>query len=200
MQATIQLTTVLLLALLSVGCANVKVVFDEREDLSEYQTWDWLAAEGSSVDVAHGDAMAVDSHLSRLIEQRLGENGYTRSEIEPDFFVAYRLVQRHRDVLVNEPSAITQLSSLHSSPSYLIEGSRLATRRYSELRLGIIAYRSGVGIWHAKFGQYDDELNAVSVSAAAATLLEGLPRRRQASRHRTTKSSSTLGPTFVEHP
>jgi len=83
MRVVRHLVSVLTLALLGSGCANVEVLFDEGGDLSQYRTWDWLETGSSSVDVVRGSADAIDSELRALIAQRLDRNGYRHAESEP---------------------------------------------------------------------------------------------------------------------
>ncbi|MFQ5417055.1 MAG: DUF4136 domain-containing protein [Myxococcota bacterium] len=180
MQGAIHLIAVLLVAALGTHCATgIDVVFDEREDLSKYQTWNWLPREGARVEVTHGNAAALDAKLARLIERQLLENGFRRAGVRPDFYVHYRLARRRHLVVVVEPSAVYELSSLHSSPSYVIEGTQKVTHRYTELRLAIGAVRARGGtLWRATFAQDEREHAAVKLDDAVAMLLERFPRHQ----------------------
>lgn len=173
-----QLTAVLLLALLGTGCVGTaQIEFDEREDLSTYQTWDWLVR--TKLDVTPGVPAATKAKLIRLIDQRLLDNGFRRSgAAEPDFYMTFQLAMRRRPVEVSEPSAIYQLSSFHSSPSYLIEGNRIVTHQYSEMRLAIAAIRPGAGtVWQATFSQFERAYQAMKLEEAVAMLLARFPRQ-----------------------
>jgi hypothetical protein len=126
-------TTSILLATLGLGCATagMNVAFDERADLSKFETWAWLPRDTAEIDRA-GRSAKLDHELARLLERRLLESGFRFSSLEPDFYVAFELTRRQRLVVVSEPSAIYELSSLHSSPSYRFEGSRQTMLHYSE--------------------------------------------------------------------
>ncbi len=178
MKGAVQVITLFLLAALSNACAgNVDLVFVAGEDLSKCQTWNWLPRRGSNIDVTQGDPALIGAKLSRLIERKLIDNGFRRAFTDPDFHVTYQLAQRRHLVEENEPSAIYELSSLDSSPSYSIERSDRVTHRYQEMRLGIAAIRPGGGtLWHATFTQYEREHHAVKLDDAVAMLLARLPR------------------------
>jgi hypothetical protein len=179
MRGAIHLIAIFLLAALATGgCATgVEILFDEREDLSKYQTWNWLPRNGPRVQTTHRSAAAIDARIAQLIEQKLLENGFRRVGVAPDFYVSYQLALQRRLVVVNEPSAIYELSSLHSSPSYVIEKFEKATHRYTEMQLAIGAMRPRGGtLWHASFAQNEREHHAVKLDDAVAMLLARFPR------------------------
>ena len=106
MKAVPQLITVLFVAVLSAGCVGTaNVVFDEREDVSEYQSWSWLVRDSPSVEVSHGNAMAVDTELANLIEHWLLDRGFHRTDGVADFYVTYRLIRRRHQVVLAEKVA-----------------------------------------------------------------------------------------------
>jgi len=181
MQASIQLIALFLVATLTSGCVTKgRIAFDVREDLSQYQTWGWLPQEGRKVEVTDDSAELLNAKLTRLIEQRLSRNGFQRVGFDPDFYLTYRLSLREHWIVVNEPTAIYQLSSHHSSPSYLIESSRKVTHRYTEMRLGIAAVHAGRGtLWRASFSQDARSVHAVKLDDAVARLLARFPSARR---------------------
>jgi hypothetical protein len=179
MRGTIHLVAILL-TVLSVGCAaTVDIVVDEREDLSPCRTWDWLPHARSSIEAPHGDAAALDARLARLIEQHLVGNGFERVGGRADFFVSYRLVLRHQTAVVIEPRAAHELSSHHSTGSFLIEGSERVTRDYAEIHLAIgVTEARGRTLWHAGLMQQAEDSFALKLDDAVAVLLERFPRHR----------------------
>jgi hypothetical protein len=179
MRGTIHLVAILL-APLGLGCATtVDVVVDAREDFSQYRTWDWSSRARSNVDAPDGDAAALDARLARLIERRLLENGFERVGNRADFFVTYQLALRHRSVVVNQPRALYQLDSHHSSGSYLIEGSERVTRVYSVIHLAIgVTEARGRTLWRASLVQQVEDGFALKLNDAVASLLERFPRQR----------------------
>jgi hypothetical protein len=177
MRGTIQTTTAILLATLGLGCATTRahVALDERDDLSKYETWAWLPRDNVRVE-GTDHAAALDGKLARLVERKLLESGFRFSSAKPDFYVTFQLALREHRVVVNEPSAIYELSSLHSSPSIQIEGTRQTTHHYSEMQLAIgMARANGERLWLATFSQNERQLDAVPLDDAVALLLERLP-------------------------
>lgn len=179
MRGTILLFAILV-AVLGAGCAGtVDVVVDEREDLSPHRTWDWSPHARSNVAAPHGDAAALDARLARLIGQSLLANGFQRARGRADFFVTYRLGLRRRAVVVNQPRAAYELSSLHSSGSYLIEGSERVTRVYMEIHLAVgVTGARGRTLWHAELAQRAEDIFALKLEEAVALLFERFPRHR----------------------
>ena len=174
MRGAIQPTTILFLAMLGLGCATqgIHVAFDAADDLSKYETWAWLPHEGARVEAA-GGAAALDAKLARRVERKLVESGFRFSSREPDFYVSFQLALREHRVVVNEPSAIYELSSLHASPSFRIEGTRQATYRYFEIRLAIGMTRAGGGrLWLATLRQNEREFDAVPFDGFGQTEIE----------------------------
>jgi hypothetical protein len=168
-----------ILLALGVGCAStVDVVYDERQDFSSYRTWDWLPQDLPSIDAPHSNADALDARLMRLIERELVASGFPRAGAgPPDFFVTYHLALRRRSVLIDEPAAPYLLSSLHSSPSYWIEGSRKAKRVYEDVRLAIgMSEGRGRMIWRALLQRTLEDPSLLPLDADVATLLARIPR------------------------
>ena len=179
MRGAIHLLVILLTAL-GAGCAtNVNVVFDKREDLSRYRTWDWFPNARADIDAPSGEAAGLDARLARLIEQGLRANGFVRGGEHADFFVTYRLALRRRSVVVEQPSAVYHLSSYSSQGSFLIEGSETKTRIYQEIHLSIsITGARGRILWRAQLVQQQEEDFALKLNDAVAILLERFPRQR----------------------
>jgi hypothetical protein len=179
MRGAIHLVAILLTAL-GAGCAtNVNVVFDKREDLSRYRTWDWFPNARADIDAPGGEAVALDLRLARLIEQGLLANGFVRGGKDADFFVSYRLALRQRSVVVEQPSAVYRLDSYSSQGSFLIEGSEKQTRIYREthLSIGVTGARGGI-LWRAQLVQREEASFALKLNDAVAILLERFPLRR----------------------
>ncbi len=141
MRRTVQLFATLLaipLAGLGLGCSTttVDVTFDESEDFSRYQTWNWLPRVPHRVDAPFGNEAALDSRLARVITRTLTDQGLERAD-SPDFFVTYHLALQRRAELLTVPEAPYQLSSHHSSPSYYVESSHQEWRVYEVFKLAV---------------------------------------------------------------
>jgi hypothetical protein len=171
-----------LLALLFAGlgsaCASSEYVFyDEREDLSRYHTWSWLPHDAPSVDAPHAQERAIDARLARVIERELAASGFARSAGRPDFYVAYHLALERYSMVVDEPRAPYLLSSLTSSPSYLVEGSRKATRVQEQLRLAIrFVEPEGRMLWQAGLVRVQEDHRTLPLDRDVASLLARFPR------------------------
>ncbi len=178
MQGAIQLISVFVVATLTAACVTgSRVEFDARQDLSPYQTWNWLPRESVQVEKNDGNAAALESKLERLIEERLSAKGFRRVKLAPDFYLSYELALREYPIVVNEPSAIQQLSSLHAK-SYLIETTNSVTRIYTDTRLVVTAARIGQGLlWRASFSENEERIYAAKLDYAVARLFEHFPQR-----------------------
>jgi hypothetical protein len=165
---------------LGVGCAaTVDVVVDEREDLSQYRTWDWSPRARANVDAPDGNAAALDARLARLIEQHLAANGFERTGYRADFFISYRLALRSRAAVIIQPRAAYELSSHHSSASFVIEGSERVTRVYEQIHLAIgVTEAGGRTLWRAELMQEEEDIFALKLDDAVALLFERFPRHR----------------------
>ena len=179
MKGSVACIAAFFLAILTAGCAyRGSTLIDARVDLAQYSTWSWLPRRDARVAVSHGEAAALDTQLSQLIERRLGEKGWRRVALEPDFYLTYQLALVEQQIVVHEPRAIFELSSLHSSPSYLIESSRKVSQRYVDTRLGIVALRAGGEVlWSGTFSQNEQRNHAVKLEEAVARLIERFPHR-----------------------
>ncbi len=167
-----------LLAGLGVACATtVHVAFDEREDFSTYRTWNWQSDRARTVDAPLGDAPALDAALARLIEGALRDRGFTRSRDRADFFVATHLTVEREFVTVSETGAMQVLSSLHYSPSYWVQATKRALRRYESAQLAIVVtdgHRQR-RVWRGEFqGRFPGDF-APHLGDAVSRLLERFP-------------------------
>jgi hypothetical protein len=164
-------------ACFGLGCAHSVVVdIDEQEDFSRYQSWDWMPQVNRKVIAPYGSASALDARVAELIETSLSKQGLERTSDHPDFYLTYLLiVTRHAEV-VQQAVAPYLLSSLDSSPSYLIEGSVAEVRRYDQYRLAIgVSHGPGRMTWRGAVAgrvAIEDEL---PLDDAIATLFERFP-------------------------
>jgi len=179
MRGTIHLVAILLTAL-SAGCTTtVDVVFDERQGFSQHRTWDWSSITRPIIDAPDANAEALEARMARLIEQRLHENGFRRAGDRAEFFVTYQLSLRRQTVIVNEPSAIYELSSHHASGSFTIEGTNRVARVYEGIHLAIgVTGARGRTVWRAELTQQAEDIFALKLDEAVATLLELFPQHR----------------------
>lgn len=178
MRRTVHLVA-LILAWLAAACApTVEVAFEERDLLSQYRTWDWCPDAPSIVDATPSEGPGLHVRLSQLIEEALRARGFERTRHAPDFFVTYHLELRRRIEIASVPFAPYLLSSHHSSPSYLIEGTRTEKRLNQDVRLSItVTEGGGRTVWQAALQRRVEGHSAVKLDDAVAILLEQFPRR-----------------------
>lgn len=159
-----------------VGCAtSVDIDFDDRVDFSRYDSWKWLPRHGAAVQAPHRDERALEALLTRFVGQQLVDRGFERRDERPDLFVTYELVVTRREVQV--PSATYVLSSLHSSPSYIIEDSGTAQTAEDVYLVIVLLDARGQPIWSGTLLRYGDAGLRSSVEDAAETLCARLPHR-----------------------
>jgi hypothetical protein len=178
MRGAIHLAAILLTAL-GAGCATtVEVSIDEREILSRYHTWDWSSCNRVVIDAPDRNAASLGARVARRIEDGLHANGFERAEGRADFYVSYRLALRSQAVVVVQPRAAYELSSLHDTPSYLIESSEQVTRVYEQMRLAIsVTGRQGETLWSAELRRRDEDIFALKLEEAVETLLGRFPQQ-----------------------
>src|SRR5262245_51943205 len=179
-RAAIRLAALLLIPWLGLaGCGTtVDVVLDEREDLSRYRSWDFFFRGVPKVDAPERDERELDARVAWLIERELERRGFRRSSDRPDFLVGYHLSLRRREVVVEEPAAPYLLSSMTSSPSYLIEGgSRRVKQVHEDMRLAIRVggAESRRYAWRAILLRTLVNPSGLPLDDAVATLLDRLP-------------------------
>ena len=179
MRGTVHLVAILLTAL-GAGCmTTVDVVSDEGQEFSQHRTWDWSSVTRPSIDAPDGDAAALEARVVRLIEQGLRENGFRRSAGRAGFFVTYQLALRRQILMVNEPSALYELSSHHASGSFIVERSNRVARVYAGIHLAIaVTEARGRTVWRAELTQQAEDIFALKLDDAVATLLEFFPQHR----------------------
>lgn len=163
------------LAASGLACATTtRVGLAEDADFASFHTWDWHGRVAPLVDGQHGGGSDLDGLLSRLIHRSLAERGYTRSRTHPDFYVTYDFELRRRIRIEQTPRAPYLLSSMHSSPSYWIEGSNRTQRVVRRMRLSVAIFEPGGRIvWK---GVLDDELGEHQ-PAELAEAVEGVLAR-----------------------
>lgn len=180
MRTARQVTVLLSVALAgcSLACATpVRVSFDEHEDFSSLHTWDWHGRVAQLVDGEHGGGPDLDGLLGRLIGRSLADRGYERSRHDPDFFVTYHLELRRHIRFVQVPLAPYLLDSLHSSPSYWVEGSETARVPYWKLELQVGVFEPGGSlVWRGVVQREFEQGEPPALGAAVASVLERFPR------------------------
>jgi hypothetical protein len=164
-------------AALGAGCAtSVDVTFDESQDFSQYQTWDWLPR-GRQVDALPGEERNLDALTSQLVESELRGRGLVRGNGAPDILIGYQLSVVRRLVVVNETGATDLLASHHASPSYLVQSTRTHVELHDYGYLYVVVTNGRRdrqvwrgGLWAMRWGRFERHLPAV-----VAELLERFP-------------------------
>jgi hypothetical protein len=174
----IALPVSLAVALLSLGCAsNIRVDVDDRHDFTRehWSTWDWRM--GTPTVYAPGlNAPALDARLVALIGRGLQERGFERAHENADFWITYHLVLQRHEEFVEVPRAPYELSSLHSSASYLIEGSDRELQLHEDVYLSIsLSDASGRTLWRARLARRVRDSSGPRLDEAVAKLLSRLP-------------------------
>lgn len=165
-------------AWMGVACATrVDVSVEERADLSQLRTWNWLppgAAPKLGVDAPHRSTGLLHKSLGRLVEKELRSHGFERAK-NADFFVIYQLVLEQRKVVVYVPRAPYLLLSMSYSPSYWIEAFDQEIRVREDLRLVIgLVSEPGQILWRGVLERKVAEGDALRLDEAVAQLLERL--------------------------
>ncbi|MDJ0847753.1 MAG: DUF4136 domain-containing protein [Myxococcota bacterium] len=121
-----------------IGCAaRLGVEFDPAEDFTDYQSWAWLERRSPTLAVTGADPFGLPELIEEEVERALDERGFvrTRDGEEPDFFVTYHgEVRRELDEAITA-SASQYLSSLHSTPSYVVSAPDKRYQIYDRSRL-----------------------------------------------------------------
>jgi hypothetical protein len=129
----------LALAVLCAACAaRVGVEVDPHEDPSRWRRWAWLPRAWPPLRGAGEDAEQIERLISARIERELAARGYLPAEERaPDFFVTWHAELARELVAVTETPAVTQLSSLSQSPSYVVSAPVESWRLYESALLAI---------------------------------------------------------------
>lgn len=121
------LCAVVLVALVAgIGCGvPMQVRVEDAEHLARLRTWNFLPRETRNVRAASpGEAAALERRLERLIGEALTHHGFQRAFGLADFYVTYALHVHSEVVTTWETGAERYLSSLHSSPSFIVQAQR----------------------------------------------------------------------------
>ncbi len=168
-----RLSIVMSLATWLLACAMpVNVVVDAHEDFSQYRAWDWLPG---SVEPRDIHSLTFDAHVTEVVEREFAARGFERSSHEAEFFVRYHLALQRRRLVVEEPRAANVLSSHHSSPSYVIQGSHRKVIETFDVGLLLeVSDAAGRTIWVGTLQRRGDAV-PFTVQDAASRLCEHLP-------------------------
>lgn len=146
--------------------------------VSQHRTWNWLLSETSRVEVhTHGDA-DLEWSVARAVERALTSRGFVRDRYEPDLHVYFHVGLRRQLVKYMKTKAVQQLSSLHDSPSYLVQASEVEHHYYEivELRIVLIDAESDQVIWRGVLDERFWEAFAPHIPEVVAELAGHIPR------------------------
>lgn len=104
------------------------------------------------------NAAELDAAIARSLRDAFARLGYTFVEHDADLYVHYRLTLRPRRDAVEVPFAQNYVASHSYTPSYIVEGTDVVTRKVEELRLEVdLREARGRIVWR---GIYEDLLSA----------------------------------------
>jgi hypothetical protein len=176
MRGTVQLLALTLAGLAAACAPTLDIASGDREFLSRSRKWDWRPDASSIIDAAPREGSRLHVRLAQLIDDGLCARGFERSYHDADFFVTYHLEVRNQVEIATVPMALYQLDSLHSSPSFLVEGSRTEDRLYRHIRLSIdVTDRDGRTVWQAAVQRRVEGHSALRLEDVVALLLEDFP-------------------------
>ena len=165
---------------LASGCAAstpIQVSWDQREDLSQFRTWDWIEGDAVFVHSTLGADAEEKAQLSSLVERALRERGLERAPGSSDLRVAALMVGVRSYQLISHPRAMQTLHSNHSIGGFEVQGEDLERRAVDRCRVAI--YLTGPHqermIWQAVSEQRHSDGCARHLDDAVAELLERFP-------------------------
>jgi hypothetical protein len=164
---------------LCAGCAApppIQVTYDECEDLSHFQTWDWI--EGGAVYVyTPFDAAGGEQRLSALVEGALRARGLERAQGRAELRVAALLVGTRRVETFSRARAMQTLFSNHDLGSYEVQGEEIERRAVDRCRLAIYVTGSQQErmVWQAVSEEQHKDGCALHLEDAIASLLASFP-------------------------
>ena len=123
----------------AIACATtapVTVMHDERDDLSQFRTWDWMEGHALVVRAPGQDAEVLETQLAALIEQELREHGLERAPGAGDLRVGAVFVARRTLQAFRRPSAVQTLTSFHET-MYEIQSEVTDLRPVDRFRLSL---------------------------------------------------------------
>ena len=128
------------------------IAFDPGADFSSYRTWDWLTTGARTLGQPLPIARVVNAHLTRIVEHELQALGLERGGEGPDLLVSCYLKIDREVVKLRVTPAMQQLSSLHFSPSYSVQTSRLELHTYETgtLVIAVVDRRRQHVVWRAR--------------------------------------------------
>jgi hypothetical protein len=173
----------LALAALCAACATrVGVEVDPRADPSRWRRWAWLPRAWSPLRGAGEDGAQIERLVSARIERELAARGYLPAEGgAPDIFVTWHAELARELVAVTETPAVTQLSSLHQSPSYIVSAPVETWRLYESAVLAIDVADGAQRqlVWRGTLEKRVRGRFARHAQAAVARILAELPPARE---------------------
>lgn len=165
------------LAALGVGCAtSSNVAFDRKADFSGYARWDWLPSPVPPVSSPHHQSRALATRMTEGIEREMEGHGFERSRDGADFYVGYHLGLQRLAKMVNVPLAPYLLSSMNSSASYWIEGTKAEKRVFEHMQLAIhIADARGRVVWQGSVTRRLEKGSSIPLDGAISEILDEFP-------------------------
>jgi hypothetical protein len=167
---------------LGVGCATsgpVAIVWDQREDLSRFRTWDWIEGDAVLVRAPTGNEDELQARLSALVATTLRERGLERAPGSGEIRVAALLVVHRSYQAITRTRAMQTLHSNHDVGSYEVEAQEMERRPLDRIRLSV--YVTGARqervLWQGAFAEQYPGGFAAHLDDAIASLLAEFPPR-----------------------
>lgn len=172
-----------LIALVGAGlgsCAAstpIKVTWDEREDLAQFRTWDWIDGDAVLVRAPFGDDPETAAQLSALLASALRGRGLEHSPGSGELRVAALMVGVRSYQVSSRARATQTLHSYHDIGGFEVQADELVRRPVDRCR--VVIYLTGPRqeriLWQARSDQRYSDGCARHLGDAVSRLLAGYP-------------------------
>jgi hypothetical protein len=154
------------------------IALDERADFSDYRTWDWLTTGARTLGQPIPIARLVNAHLTRIVEDEMQALGLEHGGEGPDLLVSCYLKIDREVVEIRVTPAMQHLSSLHFSPSYSVQTSRLELHTFETgtLVIAVVDRRQQNVVWRARSNDRHRGGFAPHLGDAVSSLFERFPQ------------------------
>jgi len=161
------------------GCAtSVESGLGEGIDFSTYHTWGWRIPEPAANEPPTDEERALGRAIAAEIDAVLSRRGLVFAGDESELFVTPELSVLRRQIVIHRAEADRFLPSLHSTPSYVIEGqTREEIDVVEEVSLHVLVAERETGrtVWRGKLRGTFDRAFAPHLEESVAALMASLP-------------------------